>query len=100
MYKIDVEYMKLNEKFVGMIFCNECDTNATNQIFRHEMPDPNAATGIVGQNKRFVNVHYSMTQQYDDLESVKKEVKSVIEDAKLMITREREKVVEKETYEI
>jgi len=100
MYKIDVEYMKLNEKFIAMIFCNECDTNATNQIFRHEVPDPNAPQNIVGQNKRFVNAHYSMTQQYDNLEDVKKEVKSVIENVKLMIVKEREKVVEKETYEI
>jgi len=98
MYKIDVEYMKLSERFVGMIFCNECDENATTQIFRHEVPDPNQQ-GIVGQNK-FMNLHYCMTQQYDNLEGAKKEVVEIIKSVKATITKEREKIVDKETFEI
>ena len=99
MFKIDVEYMKIKEKFIGMVFCNECDNNSTNQIFRHEVPDPNAPQGVVGQNK-FVNLHYCMTQQYDDLEGAKKEAREIVENTRIGITKEREKVIDKESFEI
>lgn len=98
MYKLDVEYMKTpDNKIIGMIFCNECDVNATNRIFRHEVPDPNQQ-GVVGQNK-FMSLHYCMTQKYDDLEGAKKEVQSIVESSKIMIDKERLKILDKETFE-
>lgn len=97
MYKINVEYLNIEGKFTAMLFCNECDQNATKEIFRHVIPT-SGDTGIIGQNK-FININHCMTDMRVTMEEVERDVKDIIDNLKKGVEEKRSKVLKSEKYE-
>ena len=97
MYKINVEYLSIEGKFAAMLFCFECDENATKEIFRHVIP-ASGESGIIGQN-RYVNMSHCMTDMRETNTEVEKDVKNIINDLTEGVKEKRSKVLKTETYE-
>ncbi len=97
MYRINVEYLSIEGKFAAMLFCNECDENATKDIFRHVIPT-SGDSGIVGQN-RHVNINHCMTDMRMTIEEVDKDVKDIIDNLTEGVKEKRSKVLKSEKYE-
>jgi hypothetical protein len=97
MYRIDVEYLNIEGKFASMLFCNECDENATKEIFRHIVPT-SGKTGIIGQTQ-YINLNHCMTDMRITIEEVEKDVKEIVESLKKGIQEKRSKTLKTEKYE-
>jgi len=97
MYRIDVEYLSIEGKFAAMLFCSECDTNSTKEIFRHVIPTP-GETGIIGQNQ-YINISHCMTDMRTTIIEVENDIKEIIENLKNGVEDKRSKVLKSEKYE-
>lgn len=96
MYKLDVEYVNLENRFMAAIYCSECDKNATKEIFRHAIPT-SGETGIIGQTQ-YVSLDHCMTEPRMTLEEVEKDVAEITNSLKAGFTEKRSKVVKTEEY--